>query len=151
MRRESECMSERGVGDFSAEVDCQQQADNSDYTRFRNFSLAKAIHVKAHEQRQRDRESYRESSPGRFSQSVYYDQSEARECDDHDEENRDGRDYAGQGTDFGAGNLGERFSFAANAGAENHEVMYGASEANTDHQPQQSRQKTDLCCEHRPD
>src|SRR6266568_1183796 len=150
MRRESERMSERGVSDFSAEVNRQQQADYSDNTRFRNFSFAKAIHVKAHEQRQRDRESYRESSPGRFSQSVYYDQSETRKGDDHDEENRDGRDYAGEGADFAAGDLGERFSFAPNAGAENHEVMHRPAETDTYHQPQQSRQKTELRCEHRP-
>jgi len=104
-------MRERGVGDFSAEVN-RQHKPITPITSPPQFFFAKAIHVKAHEQRQGDREPYRESSPGRFSQSIDYDQPESSEGDDHDEENRDGRDYAGQGADFGAGQFGERFSFA---------------------------------------
>ncbi len=84
-------MCERGIGNAAAEIHGKQQSDDADDARLNDLSLAEAIHVKTHEECERDRKSDGKSSPGRFSQSVNDNQAESGECNHNDEQNRDAR------------------------------------------------------------
>src|SRR5258706_594553 len=95
-----------------------------------------------------DQEGDRESSPWRFSQSVNHHQTQPGQGDDHDKKNRDSRDQPRQRTDFSPRDLSQRFSFAPDARGENHEVVHRTTQADSDNQPQQSRQESELRRQH---
>ena len=128
-------MADRRGRDRLAEDDREQQADDADDRRLGDPPLAEAVHVEAHEQRERDRHADGERAPGALLQRVDDREAEAGERDDDDEEDGDGGGDAGDRADLGAGDLGERAAAAAGRGPEDDEVVDRAGEADAGDQP----------------
>ena len=113
-------------------------SDDADDGRFLDLALAPLEHVEAHEDRERDRHADREHAPRALGQRVDDDEAEAGERDDEDEEDRDGGGDAGDRTDLGARDLGQRPAAAPGRRPQRDHVVDGAGEAR---QPASSQMK----------
>ena len=112
---------------------------------------AEAIHVQAHEERERDRHADREDAPRALLERVDDDEAEPGERDDDDEEDGDGSSGAGDGADLLARDLGERAAAAPGRGPQDDEVVHRAGETDADDQPDEPGSEAELRGEHRAD
>src|SRR5262249_24218254 len=94
----------------TAKHDRQNQARHADRRGFGYFPNSKAVHVPSHDKRQRDAAADGEDTPGAFLQRVDDSETQARERDDDNEENRNRGDESAERPDFLTGNFNERFS-----------------------------------------
>src|SRR4029079_5660572 len=149
--REDEVVRERRGGERLAEDDREDQQRDADDRRFTGAPRPQPVHVDPDEQRQRDRHADGEGAPRAVLERVDHGEPEAGEGDDDDEEDGEGGGAAGDGTNLGARDVGERAAPTTGRAPQDDHVVDGAGEADAADQPDQSRRVAELRREHGAD
>ena len=142
---------ERGRGERLPEDHREEQTSHADRRGFGHPALPEPVHVKAHEQRERNRDADRERAPGALLQGIDDSEAEPGQRDHDHEQDRDARGDAGDGPDLGTCDLCQRSAAPPCGGPEDDEVLDRPCQADTRDEPDQPGRVAELSGEHGTD
>ncbi len=125
----------------------QHEPDEGD---FQHFPRPEITHIQAHEHADGHRRRNGERPPRAILQRIHHHQSHHREQNDHDHQHREQRHEAAYFTDLLARHLPQCFPVSPQAAEQHHEILHGTAQNRADHDPQRSRQVTELRRQRRP-
>ena len=112
---------------------------------------ADALHVPAHQHRDRDGRGHREGPPGALPEGVHHDERQHGDEDHHDEEDAQQRGDTAERADLVPRHLSERPSVPPEAAAEDAEVLHRAAEDDPEEDPERAGEVAELGRERRAD
>ena len=108
------------------------------------------LHPETHSERDGNGAEQGEHAPRRFGQRLHDHQCQYREQNDHDHQDRDHRQHAGERPDLLLRHLTQRLAIATDRSSKDDEVLDGPAEDYADHDPDGAGEVAELGREYRP-
>ena len=102
-------------------------------------------HPPSHDDGDGNRHADGEDAPRAIRKRVDHYNAEAGERHQKNKEHGDHRHQTGEGTDFGAGNIGDRAAAMTHRSHKHGKILHAASQNGADQQPKEARRKPELC------